>query len=245
MDKEVAVRLKPAFVGLFALSLLIAAESIAPLGSYTPVERRHWAFVRRSQPEIPTFSLAADRAWVRNPVDAFILARLKKEGLRPSAEADRATLIRRLYFDLTGLPPTPKEVAQFVADKSPKAYSNLVERLLNSPHYGERWGQHWLDVVRFAETDGFEYDTHRKDAWRYRDYVIRAFQNDKPYNRFLTEQLAGDEIAPKEDEPMVGAGFHRLRTLRKNAGNQEVASSRNERSEEHTSELQSPYDLVC
>ena len=103
-----------------------------------------------------------------------------------------------------------------------------MEQLLNSPHYGERWGQHWLDVVRFAETDGFEYDTHRKDAWRYRDYVIRAFNNDKPYDRFLTEQLAGDEIAPKEDETLIAAGFNRLGPLRKNAGNQEVASSRNE-----------------
>jgi hypothetical protein len=126
------------------------------------------------------------------------------------------------------LPPTPREVARFVADKSADAYSKLVEQLLSSPHYGERWGQHWLDVVRFAETDGFEYDTHRKDAWRYRDYVIRAFQNDKPYDRFLTEQLAGDEIAPKEDETLVAAGFNRLGPLRKNAGNQEVASSRNE-----------------
>jgi hypothetical protein len=215
-------------LGVSVISLLAASEAIAPLGKYTPVERRHWAFVKRSQPEIPKFTAAADRAWARTPVDAFILERLKKDGLRPSASADRATLVRRLYFDLTGLPPTPRDVARFVADKSADAYSKLVEQLLSSPHYGERWGQHWLDVVRFAETDGFEYDTHRKDAWRYRDYVIRAFQNDKPYDRFLTEQLAGDEIAPKEDETLVAAGFNRLGPLRKNAGNQEVASSRNE-----------------
>ena len=210
-------------LGVSVISLLAASEAIAPLGKYTPVERRHWAFVKRSQPEVPKFT-----AWARTPVDAFILERLSKDGLRPSASADRATLVRRLYFDLTGLPPTPRDVARFVADKSPDAYSKLVEQLLSSPHYGERWGQHWLDVVRFAETDGFEYDTHRKDAWRYRDYVIRAFQNDKPYDRFLTEQLAGDEIAPKEDETLVAAGFNRLGPLRKNAGNQEVASSRNE-----------------
>src|SRR5262249_41585282 len=202
--------------------------SIAPLGKYTPVERRHWAFLPRSQPEVPMFTLASDRAWVQNPIDAFILDKLKKEALKPSPQADRATLIRRAYFDLTGLPPTPKEVAAFVANKSRDAYAKLVEQLLASAHYGERWGQHWLDVVRFAETDGFEYDTHRKDAWRYRDYVIRAFQNDKPYDRFLTEQLAGDEIAPKEDETLIAAGFNRLGPLRKNAGNQEVASSRNE-----------------
>jgi len=222
------VRLKPAGLGIFIFSLLIAAESTAPLGTYTPVERRHWAFVKRSQPEVPKFTAAADRAWVRGPIDAFILARLKKENLRPSPEADRATLIRRLYFDLIGLPPAPQEVAHFVADKSPGAYAKLVDALLNNPHYGERWGQHWLDVVRFAETDGFEYDTHRKDAWRYRDYVVRAFQNDKPYDRFLTEQLAGDEIGAKEDETLIAAGFNRLGPLRKNAGNQEVASSRNE-----------------
>ena len=109
MDKEVAVRLKPVGVGIFVFSLLIASESIAPLGTYTPVERRHWAFVKRSQPEVPKFTAAADRAWVRSPIDAFILARLKKENLRPSPEADRATLIRRLYFDLIGLPPAPRK----------------------------------------------------------------------------------------------------------------------------------------
>jgi len=222
------LRLKPVALGIFVISLLIASESIAPLGTYTAVERRHWAFVKRSTPQVPIFTEPAARAWVRNPVDAFVLARLEKEGLKPSPEADRATLIRRIYFDLTGLPPAPKDIARFVADKSPDAYSKIIEQLLNSPHYGERWGQHWLDVVRFAETDGFEYDTHRKDAWRYRDYVIRAFQNDKPYDRFLTEQLAGDEISRQEDEPLIAAGFNRLGPLRKNAGNQEVASSRNE-----------------
>jgi hypothetical protein len=208
--------------------LLVAGDTIAPLGTYSAAERRHWAFVKRGHPDGPSFTDAADRGWVRTPVDAFILARLKKEGLRPAAEADRRTLIRRLYFDLTGLPPSPAEVDAFVADRTPEAWQKLVDRLLSSPHYGERWGQHWLDVVRFAESDGFEYDTHRRDAWRYRDYVIRAFNNDKPYDRFLLEQLAGDEIAPGEDETLIAAGFNRLAPLRKNAGNQEVASSRNE-----------------
>ena len=208
--------------------LLLASDTIAPLGKYTPAERRHWAFVKRAHPDVPTFRDPADRAWIKTPVDAFILARLKKEGLKPSPAADRATLIRRVSFDLTGLPPTPAEIAAFVADRSPNAWEKLVDRLLASPHYGERWGQHWLDVVRFAESDGFEYDTHRRDAWRYRDYVIRAFQNDKPYDRFLQEQLAGDEIQPAEDETLIASGFNRLAPLRKNAGNQEVASSRNE-----------------
>src|SRR5690349_16037779 len=209
-------------------SATFAGESMAPLGSYTPVERRHWAFRPRTHPEIPKFGEAADQNWAATPVDAFILAGLKKEGLQPSPPADRAALIRRACFDLTGLPPTVAEIASFVIDRSPDAWENLVERLLASPHYGERWGQHWLDVVRFSETDGFEYDTHRPDAWRYRDYVIRAFQNDKPYDRFLEEQLAGDEIAPAEDETLIASGFNRLAPLRKNAGNQEVASSRNE-----------------
>ena len=215
-------------------SATFAAESIAPLGTYTPLERRHWAFRPRAHPEIPKFGEAADRNWAATPLDAFILARLKKEVLQPSPPAARAALIRRACFDLTGLPPTPAEVASFVDDRSPDAWQKLVERLLASPHYGERWGQHWLDVVRFSETDGFEYDTHRPEAWRYRDYVIRAFNNDKPYDRFLLEQLAGDEIAPQEDEELIAAGFNRLGPLRKNAGNQEVASSRNEELTEMT-----------
>lgn len=219
-------------VKLFALGTVLAslvlASEIAPLGTYTARERSHWAFVNRTTPAVPTFESAADQAWAKRPIDAFILQRLQKAGLKPSAPAARVTLIRRVYFDLIGLPPTPREVAEFVADKSPDAYQKLVERLLASPHYGERWAQHWLDVVRFAETDGFEYDTHRRDAWRYRDYVIRSFNSDKPYDRFVMEQLAGDEIAPDDDEALVAAGFNRLGPLRKNAGNQEVASSRNE-----------------
>jgi len=219
------------FVSMLAVTMCtatFAAESLAPLGTYTSLERRHWAFRPRAHPTIPKFSESADQNWAITPLDAFILARLKKEGLQSSAPADRATLIRRVCFDLVGLPPAPAEVASFVTDRSPDAWKNLIERLLANPHYGEHWGQHWLDVVRFSETDGFEYDTHRHDAWRYRDYVIRAFNNDKPYDRFLLEQLAGDEIAPQEDEDLIAAGFNRLGPLRKNAGNQEVASSRNE-----------------
>jgi hypothetical protein len=210
------------------VSLALASDAIAPLPTYTDAERRQWWLQKRSTPAVPAFPSAADRAWVKNPVDAFILAKLRKEGLRPSPPADRRTLLRRVYFDLTGLPPTPAEMDAFLADQSPDAYAKIVDKLLASPHYGERWGQHWLDVVRFAETDGFEYDTHRGDAWRYRDYVIRAFHNDKPFDRFILEQLAGDEIAPKEDETLIAAGFNRLGPVRKNAGNQEVASSRNE-----------------
>ena len=213
----------------------------APLGTYTARERSHWAFVKRTTPSVPAFATLTDKAWAKTAIDAFILQRLQQEGLKPSPPADRATLIRRVSFDLIGLPPTPAEAAAFVADKSPDAYAKLIERLLASPHYGERWGQHWLDIARFAETDGFEYDTHRFSAWRYRDYVIRSFNEDKPYDRFVTEQLAGDEIAPNDDEHLVAAGFNRLGPLRKNAGNQEVASSRNEVLTEMTNAVGSAF----
>jgi hypothetical protein len=217
---------------LLAVSLLLVSfglsSDVAPLGTYTPRERAHWAFVKRRTPAVPTFSSASDQAWARTPIDAFILQRMQREGLPPSPQADRATLIRRLYFDVVGLPPTPREVETFMKDNAPNAYAKLVERLLASPNYGERWGQHWLDVVRFAETDGFEYDTHRNDAWRYRDYVIKSFNEDKPYDRFVMEQLAGDELDATNDELLIASGFNRLGPLRKNAGNQEVASSRNE-----------------
>ena len=121
----------------------------------------------------PVFTDAAGKAWVKTPVDAFVLAALRKQGLRPAAAADRASLIRRATYDMHGLPPTPEEVDAFVADRSPKAWEKVVDRLLASPRYGEQWGHHWLDVVRFAESDGYEYDTHRPDAWRYRDYVMK------------------------------------------------------------------------
>lgn len=188
---------------------------------------KHWSLRPRTRPAVPAFSDPALRAWVRNPVDAFVLARLLRKGLRPAPEADRRTLIRRLSFDLTGLPPTPQASAAFVADRSPEAYEKLVERLLASPHYGEQWGRHWLDVVRYAETEGFEYDRQRPGAWRYRDYVIGAFNADKPYDRFVLEQLAGDELGGGR-AALVAAGFHRLGPVRRNAGNAAVSSSRNE-----------------
>jgi hypothetical protein len=213
---------------LAAAGFTAAALLAGGLEKYTPVERRHWSFQKRSTPATPKFQDAKGSAWTRNPIDAFVLSKLRAEGLQPSPAATRATLIRRVTFDLTGLPPTPAEIDVFVRDRSPKAYEKVVDRLLASPRYGERWAQHWLDVVRFAETDGFEYDTHRRDAWRYRDYVIRSLNADKPYDQFVREQLAGDEMAPLNEEMRIATGFHRLGALRKNAGNQEVASSRNE-----------------
>jgi hypothetical protein len=205
-----------------------APDKVAPLGTYKPAEKSFWAFVPRKTVAPPAFTAPADKAWVKTPVDAFILDRLEKEGLRPSRQADKVTLIRRVTYDLHGVPPTPEEIDAFLRDQSPKAWENLVERLLASPQYGEQWGRHWLDVVRFAESDGYEYDTHRPDAYRYRDYVVESFNSDKPYNQFVKEQLAGDEMDPNNETYLVASGFNRLGPLRKNAGNQNVASSRNE-----------------
>jgi hypothetical protein len=185
----------------------------------------HWAFKPRTQPAGPQVKGAG---WIRNPIDAFILERLQKAGLVPAPEADRATLLRRLTFDLTGLPPTPEEIAAFVNDKSAGAYEKQVDRLLTSPRYGERWGRHWLDVVRYAESEGFEYDRFRPGAWRYRDYVIRAFNDDRAFDTFLLEQIAGDEVDPDNHDALIAAGFHRLGPVRRNAGNKLVAFSRNE-----------------
>src|SRR5271165_101156 len=211
-----------------ALALGAAEEAIAPLGSYTPVERRYWAFQPRSNPQPPVLADAASKAWIQTPVDAFLLEALRKAGLQPAPPATRQQLIRRATYDMLGLPPTPAEIDAFVRDSSPKAWEKVVERLLASPHYGEQWGRHWLDVVRFAESDGYEYDMHRPDAWRYRDYVVESFNDDKPYDRFIKEQLAGDEMDPADQTLLVASGFNRLGPLRKNAGNQDVASSRNE-----------------
>jgi hypothetical protein len=178
--------------GLSLLSLVLtlslqAAEPAEP--TFSPEQCSHWAFQKPHRPDVPRTS---DPGWVRTSVDAFLLAQLDRAGLKPSPPADRATLLRRVTFDLTGLPPTPEEVEAFLADRSPKAYEKVVNRLLASPHYGERWAQHWLDVVRYAESNGYEVDGERPHAWRYRDYVVRSLNADKPYNQFVIEQLAGD-----------------------------------------------------
>ncbi len=148
-----------------------------------------------------------DRAWVHNPIDAFVLARLDRQHLRPAPPADRATFIRRATLDLHGLPPTPAEIDAFVNDVRPDAYERLIDRLLASPRYGERWGRHWLDVVRFGESQGFERDKPRDHAWRYRDYVIAALNADKPYDRFVREQIAGDVLGPASAEGIIATGF--------------------------------------
>ncbi len=167
-------------------------------------DRDHWSFQPLQRPKLPAVKRID---WIRNPIDHFILARLEAEGLSPSPEADRVTLIRRLAFDLTGLPPSPDEVDRFVADRATDAYERLVDRLLEKPAYGERWAQHWLDLARFAETDGFEHDHVRPNAWRYRDWVIDALNRDLPYDQFVRLQLAGDEIAPDDPDAAIATGF--------------------------------------
>src|SRR5262245_44654274 len=145
----------------------------------------HWAFQAVRRPPVPTNSKSA-----ASPIDAFVAAKLREKSTKLQSAADRRTLVRRAYFDLIGLPPSPEEVATFVADDDPRAYERLIDRLLESPHYGERWGRHWLDVAGFAESSMFIGDVPRQGFWRYRDYVIRAFNADKPYDQFVTEQLA-------------------------------------------------------
>ena len=176
---------------LFAMSIGAGAEP-----------KDHWAFHPLTRPTVPAIS----SSWVRNPIDRFILDRLRKEGLEPSPEADRATLIRRLKFDLLGLPPAPEEIDAFVNDPAADAYERLVERYLSSPHFGERWARHWLDAVHFAESNGFEMNQPRPNAWPYRDYVIRAFNEDRPYDRFVREQLAGDALGVDEATGFLVAG---------------------------------------
>jgi cytochrome c553 len=176
---------------------------------FTEDQKSHWAF----QPLRPVAPPAtADASWPISPIDRFVLARLEEAGLKPAPPANKYVLLRRVTFDLTGLPPTPQEITDFVADKSPAAFAKVVDRLLASPHYGERWGQHWLDVVRFAESAGHDGNNAYLHAWRYRDYVIRSFNIDKPYDQFLIEQLAGD-LLPKtgqeqqDYDQIVATGF--------------------------------------
>lgn len=170
-----------------------------------PDPRDWWSFRPITRPPVPVVEQAID--WVRGPIDAFIATGHAAKGLRHAPEADRRTLIRRLSFDLIGLPPTPDDVDAFVNDSSPDAYERLVDRLLASPHYGERWARHWLDVVHYGDTHGYDKDKPRPNAWPYRDYVVRAFNNDVPYVRFVSEQLAGDVLEPNSPDAIRALGF--------------------------------------
>jgi hypothetical protein len=187
----------------------IAEGAVWPSDGAVSVAKRKgadwWAFQPVQHPDPPAVS---QTDWVRNPIDRFILARLEKEKLAPSPEASRATLLRRVSLDLTGLPPSPKEVQDFLADSRPDAYERVVDRLLASPHYGERWGRHWLDVARYADSDGYTIDAPRT-MWRYRDWVINAINADMPFDRFVIEQIAGDMLPNATVDQVVATGFNR------------------------------------
>ena len=169
-------------------------------------DSKHWSFQPITHPPLPTPN---DVAWVRNPIDAFVLKRLDAEGVRPSVEASRTKLMRRVYLDLLGLPPSPQELDSFLNDLSPDAYERMVEQVLSSPYYGERWGRHWLDLARYADSDGYEKDRARPHAWRYRNWVIDALNADLPYDQFSIEQIAGDMLPNATLEQKVASGFHR------------------------------------
>jgi hypothetical protein len=184
--------------------------AVAALGAGT-----HWAFQPVRRPEAPQVK---NGGWARNEIDRFVLARVEKEGLSPSAEAERGTILRRLSFDLTGLPPTPAETEAFIADRSPDAYEKQVERLLASPHYGEKWARHWLDLARYADSDGYEKDWARPWAWRYRNWVIDALNRNMPFDQFSIEQIAGDLLPRAAVEQRVATGFHRMTLTNREGG---------------------------
>jgi hypothetical protein len=183
-----------------------AKTAVSGPRTISAADRAFWSFQPVKKPAEPDVQ---QPEWCRNTVDKFILAKLEAEGIAPAPEADRLTLIRRATFDVTGLPPTEAEVNAFLNDQSPDAYEKLVDRLLASPAYGQYWGRHWLDLARYAESDGFKQDAYRSTAWRYRDYVIRSFNSDKPYDRFVCEQLAGDEMWPDDPDAWIATGFLR------------------------------------
>jgi mono/diheme cytochrome c family protein len=196
----------------------IDAGAAAPTGEaeskITATGAGHWAFRPLARPDPPA---VCNSAWVRNPIDRFILTRLEKEGIAPSPEADRTTLARRLFLDLIGLPPSPREIEEFLNDKSSDAWEKLVDRLLASPHYGERWGRHWLDLARYADSNGYSIDAPRS-IWKYRDWVLDAFNRDLPFDRFVVEQLAGDLLPGAALDQRIATGFHRNTQINQEGG---------------------------
>jgi hypothetical protein len=214
-------------VGLLACAFLLLSSISAQSPqdqTFIGARARYWAFQKVTAPPVP----AHRDPWIRNPIDAFLLDALRQKQLEPSRPADRIRLIRRVTYDLTGLPPTPAEVDAFLSDRSPTAYEMLVDRLLASPHYGERWATRWLDVVRYADTNGYELDLDRPNAWRYRDYVIQSFNAAKPYDRFIQEQVAGSEMFPENREALVATGYLRAGSEHLVSGNVDPAESRQE-----------------
>jgi hypothetical protein len=224
------------------LALLVALLAALPVRAAAPPagEAGHWAFrapIRRSPPCV------ADADWPGNPIDAFIRARLETARLRPAPAADRRTLIRRVTFDLTGLPPTPEEVQAFLTDTRPGAWERVIDRLVASPRFGERWAQHWLDVARYAESNGYEGDSERPQAFRYRDWVVRAFNADLPYDDFVTAQVAGDLLAAgsQRDDLLIAAGFNRCGPIHQVSGNVDQLEIRHELLNEMTGGVGSAF----
>jgi hypothetical protein len=202
---------------------LACAQSVSD-ETFIGARWKYWAFQKVARPAPPPVR----DPWTRNPIDAFILDGLHQKQLTPSKPLDRARWIRRATYDLTGLPPTPSDVDQFLKDKSPDSYEKAADRLLASPQYGERWASRWLDVVRYADTNGFELDLERPHAWRYRDYVIQSFNTGKPYDRFIREQIAGDEMFPGDHEALIATGYLRAGSEHLVAGNIDPDESRQE-----------------
>jgi hypothetical protein len=202
-NPNTAMRMPPTYSGR-----TLTAQQIETLKNWIDSGAKwetHWAFVPPKRPDVPPVK---DESWARNPIDRFILARLESEGLKPSAEADKATLVRRVTFDLTGLPPTPSELEAFLSDRSPQAYEKLVDRLLASPHHGERMAMQWLDFARYADTHGYHIDSAR-DMWIWRDWVIKAFNSNMPYDQFTIEQIAGDLLPNATETQRIATGFNR------------------------------------
>lgn len=196
------------FTAILVFATTVCTASAFADGAHiSDAERNYWAFQPIQKPPPPDVS---DEAWSPNPIDAFIYRKLDEQGLEPADPASRRTLIRRAHYDLVGLPPSPEEVRAFVNDPDPNAYGKLLDYLLTSPHYGEKWGRHWLDIVRYAESNGYERDTDKPYIWRYRDYVIKAFNEDKPYDQFVKEQLAGDELDCVTPDSIAATGYYRL-----------------------------------
>jgi Protein of unknown function (DUF1549)/Protein of unknown function (DUF1553) len=193
------------YVWMFAVAAGLLFAGDAP-HVFTSAQKSYWAFQPVKKSPVPAVK---NKAWVKTPLDAFILAKLEENNLQPNPRADKLTLLRRATIDMTGLPPTPEEIQAFLTDRSPDAWEKVVDRLLASPAYGERWGRHWLDVARYADSNGFKADETRPNVWRYRDYVIQAFNDDKPYDRFVKEQIAGDELYPGNQEALIAMGFNR------------------------------------
>ncbi len=196
---------------LFACGAVLAPHgpprAVAAPAPFTAAQRQYWSLQPVKNPRVPA---VANRDRLRTPVDAFVLKQLESHQLTFSPPAGRAELIRRVKFDLLGLPPTPAEIDRFERDRSEHAYERLVDRLLADPHYGESWGRLWLDLVRYAETAGYNHDPVRPLAWKYRDYVVRSFNQDVPYNRFLCQQIAGDELFPDSVEAQIATGYLRM-----------------------------------